>query len=103
METDCSASEPYALRALGDSMAPEFEDGAVIVVDPAGVIENGCYVVAMYQGEYIFRQWIVEDGRCLLKPLNDRYETVEVAGPAAVKGVVVQKAGRTRAERKHYY
>ena len=52
----CSGSEPFALRVLGDSMTPEFEDGAIIIIDPAGVVESGCYVLALHDGEYIFRQ-----------------------------------------------
>lgn len=30
----CSEREPFALRVEGESMAPEFEDGCVIIVDP---------------------------------------------------------------------
>jgi len=37
----CSESEPYALRVLGDSMLPEFKEGVVIVIDPAGAIRDG--------------------------------------------------------------
>ena len=42
----CAEAEPYALRVLGDSMLPEFKDGAIIVIDPAGAIRDGSYVIA---------------------------------------------------------
>ncbi len=98
----CSAAEPFALRVLGDSMMPEFEDGAIIIIDPAGVVESGSYVLAMHNDEYIFRQLIIEAGQYRLKPLNPGYETVEIPGLEAVKGVIVQKAGTRRHQRKHY-
>ena len=30
--SNCSASEPFALRVIGDDMAPEFIDGNIIIV-----------------------------------------------------------------------
>jgi len=105
MEMDmggCASSELLALQVLGDSMEPEFEDGIVIVIDPTGVIESGSYVLAKDEGEYIFRQLIIEDGRYFLKPVNEGYETREVGGLDVVEGVIVQKAGTRRHQRKHY-
>jgi len=49
--SNCSSSEPFALRVVGDDMAPEFVDGHVIIVDPGGKISPGCYVVARHQGD----------------------------------------------------
>ena len=98
----CSGSELFALRVLGDSMTPEFEDGAIIIIDPAGVVESGCYVLALHDGEYIFRQLIIEAGRYLLKPINEGYDTLEISGVNDIKGVIIQKAGTRRHHRKHY-
>jgi DNA polymerase V len=100
--SSCAGSEPFALRVLGDSMAPEFEEGTVIIVEPAGVLEGGCYVVADYNNEYLFRQLIIEKGNWFLKPLNDEYPTVELSGIKAIKGRVIQKAGRHRKDRQYY-
>lgn len=114
---DCSAHEPFALRVLGDSMEPEFPDGAIIIVDPSGVVENGCYVLAEISDDdvetggangakteagYILRRLAVEETRYYLKPLNPGYATIEIPGREAIKGVVVQKAGARRRDRKHY-
>ena len=98
----CAESEPYALRVLGDSMLPEFEEGAIIVIDPAGAIRDGCYVIAMHEDEYIFRQLRIYDQRYYLQPLNDLYDTVEISGPDQIKGVVSQKSGRRRKDHKRY-
>ena len=98
----CAESEPYALRVLGDSMLPEFEEGTVIVIDPAGAIKDGSYVIAVHNDEYIFRQLRIQDQRYYLQPLNDLYDTVEISGPENIKGVVSQKAGRGRKEHKRY-
>ncbi len=99
----CAGSEPFALRVLGDSMEPEFEHGCVIVIEADGVVKDGAYVLAVVGEEYIFRQLVIDErGRYFLKPLNPAYETVEIPGLEAIKGVVVQKAGKRRRDRKHY-
>ncbi len=98
----CSASEPFALRVLGDSMLPEFAEGVIIIIDPAGSIRDGSYVMAEHHNEYIFRQLRIVDGKYYLQPLNDLYDTVEIAGQDAIQGVVSQQAGRRRKDRKHY-
>ena len=98
----CAESEPYALRVLGDSMLPEFAEGAIIVIDPAGAIRDGCFVIAIHDDEYIFRQLRIHEGRYYLQPLNDLYDTVEITGPDQIKGVVSQQAGRRRSDHRRY-
>ncbi len=100
--SNCSAAEPFALQVLGDSMLPEFKNGVVIVVDPEGVVRDSCYVVAYHNNEFILRQYRFYDEKHYLVPLNDLYPTEEFAGPEAIKGVVVQQAGRRRKDRKFY-
>jgi len=99
----CAEAEPYALRVIGDSMAPEFVDGCIIVVDPAMPPYHEAYVVIDYQGETTFRQFIVEGERKFLKALNAAHPSVELVGKYSVRGVVIQRAGRRRKEHKHYY
>ena len=76
--------------------------GAVIIIDPAGTIRDGCYVMAEYKNEYIFRQLRIVDDKYYLQPLNDLYDTVEISGQDVIQGVITQKAGRRRKEHKHY-
>lgn len=98
----CANSEPFALRVMGDSMEPEFKDGNIIIIDSAAKVESGCYVLAMVDDEYIFRQLIIEDNRYLLRALNAGYKEIEVSGIGAIKGIIVQRAGTRRKEHKHY-
>lgn len=100
----CEGNEPYALMVLGDSMQPEFIEGDVIVIYPKNVVKDGSYVVAYHNDEYIFRQYVVVEGRSYLKALNPAYPMEEVAGVEVVKGVIVQKKGKGggRKNIKHY-
>ena len=98
----CSELEPYALRVLGDSMAPEFWDGCVVIVEPGDTARHDSYVVVDYDGETLFRQLQIVDQRRFLKPLNDGYPVIELSGAYKIRGVVVQRAGRRRSQHKHY-
>jgi SOS-response transcriptional repressor LexA len=101
--TGCSAAEPFALRVLGDMMEPEFEHGCIIVIDPEGLVKDGCFVVANYNDEFYFRQLVMDADRLLLKCLNHAYdEVVEISGLDDISGVVSQKAGKRRKDHKHY-
>lgn len=101
----CASSEPFALRVTDNSMEPEFKSGCIIIIDPSGVIEHECYVMAEVENGYIFRQLVKEDERYFIQPLHPDYkhEKREIAFEA-IKGVIVQQAGPTgkRSERKSY-
>jgi len=101
--TGCSAAEPFALRVLGDMMEPEFEHGCIIVVDPEGRVKDGCFVVANHNDEFYFRQLVIDGERLLLKCMNHAYdEIVELPGLDAIHGVISQKSGVRRKDRKRY-
>ncbi len=101
--SNCSASEPFALRVIGDDMAPEFVDGHVIIVDPGGKASSGCYVVANYQGEMIFRQLLIKDNAFLLRALDTSLpEIALVNGFDDIVGVISQRSGKRRSEHKRY-
>lgn len=102
MESSCSASEPYALMVLGDSMEPEFVEGDVIVIEPDGHARHESFVIAQHNGEYTFRQLIIEDERYFLHPLNEDYEREEIPGLRTIKGVITQKKSPGRNNRKSY-
>ena len=99
----CAEAEPYALRVIGDSMAPEFLEGHILIIDPAMPPQHGAYVIIDYQGETTFRQFIIENGRKFLKALNEAYPAVELVEKYSVRGVVVQRASRRRKDHKNYY
>ena len=43
---DCSAGESFALMVLGHSMAPEFLEGEIIIIEPDGLAADG-YLATM--------------------------------------------------------
>ena len=83
-------------------MAPEFPDGCVVVSDPVGRLHNGSFVIAEHGGEVILRQLDRDNDRWYLKALNASYPVLEITGPEDIKGVVIQRAGHKRADRKSY-
>ncbi|SEH08957.1 S24 family peptidase [Candidatus Venteria ishoeyi] len=100
--SEACGNEPFALQVLGDSMEPEFKDGHIIVIDPEAVVKNGAYVFAVHDKEYIFRQLQIEGENYYLKPLNDKYPTLEILGLDQVQGVIIQGGGVRRRDRKKY-
>ena len=94
--------EPFALRVIGDEMAPEFSDGCIIIIDPEGVIGDGSYVMARHDDGYIFRQLVFGEGVYYLKTLQDGHAVIEIPDLRSIEGVVTQQATRRRADRKHY-
>jgi len=101
----CSSSEPFALQVTDNSMEPEFKRGCIIIIDPAGVIEHECYVMAEVENGFIFRQLVIENNNYYLQPLHQDYmHEKRLIDINAIKGVIVQQAsskGR-RSERKRY-
>lgn len=100
----CDGAESFALRVLGSDMAPEFNDGEIIIVEPDGALGDGSFVLAQHAGEWMLRQlrrrgagWAL----CTLNPAADAPAEVAVADLSCVRGVVIQKAvpGRRKASR----
>jgi SOS-response transcriptional repressor LexA len=102
MQENGCGREPFALRVIGDSMAPEFADGCIIIIDPEGVISDGSYVMARHGDSYIFRQLVYGEGRYFLRALQDGHEEIELPDLKAIEGVVIQQGARRRRDRKHY-
>lgn len=101
--SNCSASEPFALRVIGDDMAPEFVDGNIIIIDPGGKLSSGCFVVARHEGEMIFRQLFIEQGVYSLRALDTSLaEILLPKGVEDIVGVISQRSGKRRSEHKRY-
>ena len=99
----CSASEPFALRVIGDDMAPEFRDGQIVIIDPGGDLRSGCFVVANTNQGVMLRQLKIEDNQWTLHALDNNIEPVTIEPiPAGIVGVVSQRAGKRRSEHKRY-
>jgi len=101
--TDCSGGESFALRVLGHSMASEFGDGDIIVVEPDGLARDGSFVLALHEGEWIFRQLRGDGQRWWLHALNPAWPDLALPDLSAVRGVIIQKAlpGRRRAAKRY--
>lgn len=90
--TGCEDKEPFALQVIGESMAPEFNDGAVVIVDPGYPAVNGAYVLVLYNKEYHFRQWVRRDDKDYLVPLNGLFHSLELEGHYQIIGVISQQS-----------
>lgn len=102
MQENSCGGEPFALRVIGDTMAPEFVDGCIIIIDPSGVVKDGSYVLARHDDEYIFRQLVFGDGVYFLQTLEEGHEAIEIPDLVPVEGVIIQQGARRRKDRKHY-
>ncbi len=101
--TDCGGAEPFALQVHGQSMAPEFAEGEVIVIEPDGALHDGAFVVALSQGDWTLRQLVSRAGRWWLHALNPAWPDAPLDDLGAVRGVVIQAAvpGRRRLTRRY--
>lgn len=78
----------FALRVTGDSMEPDFIEGAILIVEPELEAQTGDYVVAKNaEGETTFKQLVRDAGEWYLKPMNERYP-LRPLGKSTIIGVV---------------
>ena len=105
-EDGCSGGESFALRVLGDDMAPEFNEGDIIIVEPDGALKDGSFVLALHGGEWTFRQ-LVRQGAdwCLhaLNPARQDLPDLPLRDLSAVHGVIIQKAVPGRRKLARFY
>jgi len=100
---ECAGGESFALMVQGYSMAPEFLEGEIIIIEPEGLARDGSYVLAMHEQEWTFRQLLRSESGWLLHPLNPAFADSAIPDLTSIHGVIIQKAlpGRRRAS-KHY-
>ena len=71
---DIDDSNAFALRVHGDSMAPRFRDGDIVICSPKRVPENGDAVVAKVRSEETTCKILYLDAKnVILSPVNPRY------------------------------
>ncbi len=100
----CASTALVALQVLDASMAPEFAAGHVVVIDRTGRLNDNSYVLVEVDDQLVLRRWIsVGTDEVDLVPLNSNWETLRYSKrDLTVQGVVVQRSGRRRADRKRY-
>ncbi|MDN2661820.1 helix-turn-helix domain-containing protein [Psychromonas sp. 14N.309.X.WAT.B.A12] len=88
----CS-DKTFLLKVRGQSMAPIFNEGELIFIDPEVDALNGKYVVARLddENEATLKQLIIEDGHKFLKAANPQWPTPiqPVNGNCTIVGVVI--------------
>ncbi len=102
----CSGSESFALRVLGDDMAPEFLDGNIIIIEPDGALKDGSFVLAQLADEWLFRQLRRSGDAWSLRALNPQrtdLPELPLTDLSAVRGVVIQKAVPGRRKLSKFY
>jgi SOS-response transcriptional repressor LexA len=91
-DSACSNKEIVALMVLGDSMAPEFVEGEIIVIEMGAPATAGAYVIGWANEEDIFRQLQRDErGGWWLHALNPAYPDIAISGPETIKGVITHK------------
>jgi len=100
---DCAGAESFALLVLGDSMAPEFLEGEIIIVEPDGLANDGSFVVAQVDGDWTMRQLVADAGCWKLRALNPAFAETTLTDLSPVRGVVIQKSrpGSRRARKRY--
>ena len=100
---ECAGGESFALMVMGHSMAPEFLENEIILIEPEGLAKEGSYVLAWHAQAWTFRQLRRSGTGWLLHPLNPAFADEPITDLSCVRGVIIQKAlpGRRRAS-KHY-
>jgi repressor LexA len=78
----------YALRVVGDSMAPLFLAGDLVVVSPAATLVPGCIVAAFIEpdGDVIKRYRPSRNGAVELEPENPEYPVLMLGGDEGREG-----------------
>ena len=63
IESNCGASEPFALQVTDNSMEPEFNKDCIVIIDTVGQCNSGQYVFVEYDGVRWFRQYFEKDSQ----------------------------------------
>ena len=90
--SSCASRAPYVLQVIDDSMAPEFKQGAIIVVDPDYPHVHNAYVVVDYDNDTYFRQFKLKGSQAYLVALNPQYPEIVIEKEYKVRGVITQQA-----------
>ncbi len=81
--------QAFAARVVGDSMAPKYKEGDVVVFAPNAPVRNGddCFVRFAEDNSTTFKRFSLQgDGRIRLEPLNRAYP-VGVYDPEEINGL----------------
>jgi repressor LexA len=78
----------YALRVVGDSMAPALTEGDIVIVSPAATLHDGCIVAAFVEpdGDVVKAYHELPGGGVELQPLNPAYPAIKLHNGSGREG-----------------
>ncbi|KAF0218832.1 MAG: hypothetical protein FD174_2615 [Geobacteraceae bacterium] len=72
---DVSDENAYAVKVVGDSMSPRYEEGEIVVASPQKEVHTGDYVVAkLSTGEVMIKKIKFREGLVILSSVNPSVE-----------------------------
>ncbi len=82
----------FATILKSDAMLPYFDDKTTLIIDRLLPIINRKYVLAyiMNNNEVVLRQIFIDGSKQILKPLNQKFETLEITASDRIIGTLVQ-------------
>ena len=93
VSTDLSVSDAaFAVVVKGDAMAPTFNEGTILVIEPALEANNRDYVVVAVKGQTnaVFKQLLIDGDDKYLKSINNEYRTIQLDKSNTLIGTLVQ-------------
>jgi phage repressor protein C with HTH and peptisase S24 domain len=80
---DLHDGNAFAVRVVGDSMEPKFNEGDIVVFSPAAEVRNGddCFIRFSSPHETTFKRVFFEEGNAVrLQPRNEKYPPMTADG-----------------------
>lgn len=84
-----SCGDAFLLKVRGESMAPLFQEGDLVIVKPQQTARDGDFVVAVIDGEATVKEFHRTREKVTLKPLNPLFSDIEVSHDFLINGKVV--------------
>jgi len=68
----------FAVRVVGDSMEPKYNEGDIVIFSPSATVDNGddCFVRMRDPHETTFKQVFFEEEQIRLQPRNHKYSPI---------------------------
>ena len=86
----------FCLKIVGDSMAPKFENGGIILVmETTAFQQNGLYVIQTEADEMTFKVFEMTSRGAKLKPINPAYDTISIHDKSIIKAYRVIEYKKT--------
>jgi len=86
---DLNDPNAFAVRVIGDSMLPKFNQGDIVILSPAARVNNGddCFIRFTMPHETTFKRVFFEpDNTIRLQPRNEKYSPI-IVDPDRINGL----------------